>query len=310
MRLVTSTAAIPFRRADVLAPPTPAAPSLATDVEAGSRQHSWLLRLRHFWFGQTNLAPLALLRIIYGLLLIVWLLQLWPDLAAFFTDQGMMPRSQLAAFYPGLFTLLALVGQWWQVALFWAASLIVALMLLAGYRTRLACLLAFLAILSFENRNPLILDSSDYVFKVVPLWMMFTAAGDRFSIDAHLREARGERLTGYGPAFPIRVLEFQLAWIYLATGLEKWAGQTWRDGTAISYVFRLSSTFARPLAAPLAANPDLVRAFTWETLAVELAFLPLVFLAGPGRLLAVATSALLQLGILLTLNVGNFPFIM
>jgi hypothetical protein len=48
----------------------------------------------------------------------------------------------------------------------------------------------------------------------VPLWLAFTAAGDAFALDAVLRRRRG-------PAFPVRVLELQVAWIYLASGLEK-----------------------------------------------------------------------------------------
>jgi hypothetical protein len=292
------------------APPQPAVAPTVTTAGTEAPGPSALGRLREFWFGQADLAPLALLRIAYGLLLIVWLLQLWPDLASFFTDEGMMPRSELAASYPGLFTLLSLVGQWWQVALFWAGAMAVAIMLTAGYRTRLACALAFVAVLSFENRNPLMLDSSDFVFKLVPLWLTFTAAGQVHSVDAYLRKARGDQVSERGPAFPIRLLEFQIAWIYFATALEKWAGSTWLDGTAVGYVFQLSHTFARPFAAPLASSPELVRAFTWETLAVELAFLPLVFLPGPGRMLAVFATASLQLGILITLNVGNFPLIM
>ena len=274
------------------------------------RGRVWLARAREFWFGQTDLAPLSLLRIVYGLLLIVWLAQLWPDLAAFFSDEGMMPRSQLVSSYPGLPSLLMLVGQWWQVAAFWCAAVVVAVMLTVGYRTRLACLLAFVAVLSFANRNPLMLDSSDFVFKLVPFWMMFTAAAERYSIDALLRKARGETSSGRGPAFPVRLLEFQIGWIYLATALEKWPGKTWLDGTAVYYVFQLSHTFARPFAAPLASNLDLVRAFTWETLAVEVASLPLMFLPGPCRLLGMAAVVLLQLGILTMLNVGNFPLIM
>ncbi|HEX6512829.1 MAG TPA: HTTM domain-containing protein, partial [Chloroflexota bacterium] len=140
--------------------------------------------------------------------------------------------------------------------------------------------------------------------------LAFTAAGDRYSIDAWLRKGRGQEPRTAGPSFPIRLLELQLAWIYLATGLEKWAGSSWRDGTANSYVFQLSHTFARPFVAPLASYSGLVRGFTWETLAVELAFLPLVFLPGPCRLIAVSGAALLQLGILAMLNVGNFPLIM
>src|SRR5437867_2901120 len=147
-----------FKRTSLgLAPPLPALkrpPEVSSSHEPEQPRGQWLAGARQFWFGQTNMAPLSMLRIVYAVLLIVWLGQLWPDLAAFFSDEGMMPRSQLVSSYPGLLSLLILIGQTWQVEAFWCASLVVAVMLLAGYRTRLACLLAFVAVLSFQNRNP------------------------------------------------------------------------------------------------------------------------------------------------------------
>src|SRR5215207_4962664 len=100
-----------------------------------------LERLHRFWLGEIDLAPLALFRIVYGILLVNWVWQLFPNLAPFFTDEGMLPRTSLLAFHPLRFSLLNLVGIWWQVCLFWLAGLAVALMLTVGYRTRLACAL-------------------------------------------------------------------------------------------------------------------------------------------------------------------------
>jgi hypothetical protein len=89
----------------------------------------------------------------------------------------------------------------------------------------------------------------------VPLWLAFTAAGDAFALDAVLRRRRG-------PAFPVRVLELQVAWIYLASGLEKLVGSSWLDGTATSWIFELTNTYARPWAAPLASSAELVHLTT------------------------------------------------
>jgi len=74
-------------------------------------------------------------------------------------------------------------------------------------------------------------------------------------LDAVLRRRRG-------PAFPVRVLELQVAWIYLASGLEKLVGSSWLDGTATSWIFELTNTYARPWAAPLASSAELVHLTT------------------------------------------------
>ena len=265
-------------------------------------------RLRSFWVGEADIAPLALFRILYGLQLFNWFWQLLPNLNAFFTDEGIFPRRQLLAFYPERLSLLNLVGEWWQVALFWAFACVVALAVALGWRTRLACFLAFVLIVAFQWRNPLILDGSDLVFRFVPLWLMFTNAGGMWSIDA-LR--RPQPPTGRGWALPIRILELQVAWIYLATGIEKVAGALWVDGTAAYYALQLEHTFGRWWARPIAMQPVLVKLISWGTIAVELGFLPLVMIpSNLTRVLASIAAAGLHLGILVMMNVGNFPVIM
>jgi hypothetical protein len=265
-------------------------------------------RLRSFWLGEADIAPVALFRILYGLQLLNWFWQLYPNLTAFFTDDGIFPRRQLLAFHPERLSLLSLVGEWWQVALIWAFSCVVALALTVGWRTRLASFLAFVLIVSFQWRNPLILDGSDLVFRFMPLWLMFTDAGALYSIDA-LR--RPQPPTGRGWALPVRILELQVAWIYLATGIEKVGGSLWVNGTAAYYALQLEHTFGRWWARPIALQPVLVKLISWAALAVELGFLPLAMIPSRvTRIIVVVGAAGLHFGILTLMNVGNFPVIM
>ena len=269
--------------------------------------------MERFCFGETDLAPVGLFRILFGLQLFNWFWQLYPYLTAFFTDDGLLTADGLGAMRPHDFTVLAFASQPWQVHALWLLGLAAAVLLTVGYRTRLACILSFVTVSLFVGREPLILDGSDLVFRIVPLWLAFTAAGDAFALDAVLRRRRGPGPSGRGPAFPVRVLELQVAWIYLASGLEKLVGSSWLDGTATSWIFQLTNTYARPWAAPLASSAELVHLTTWGTLALELAFLPLVFLPvrfKAGRWLAIIAAAGLHLGILACMNVGNFPVVM
>ena len=265
-------------------------------------------KLRDFWLGQVDLAPVALFRILYGAQLFNWFWQLLPNLNAFFSDEGIFPRHQLIAFYPERITLLNAVGEWWQVALVWAFSCAVALAVTVGWHTRAACFLAFVLLVAFQWRNPLILDGSDLVFRFVPLWLMFTSAGDLYSLDARLRR---RATSDVGWALPVRILELQIAWIYLATGIEKLAGSLWVNGTAAYYALQLEHTFGRWWARPVATNPVLMRLISWGTIAVELGFIALAMSpSNITRVLAAIAAAGLHIGILLLMNVGNFPVIM
>lgn len=275
------------------------------------RKTSLLGGLRDFWIGRADLAPVALFRIVYGVELFNWFWQLFPNIPAFFTDEGFMPRSLLVSMFPDRFSLITGMGTWWQIAIFWAICIVVAVMVTVGWHTRTACILAFIGVASFEWRNPLLLDGSDIVFRVIPFWLALTNCGDLYSIDAAIRKARGEIVTGHGPALPVRVLELQVGWIYLMTGLEKSVGTLWKNGTATFYALQLEHTFGRSWAYPLATNPLIVSLMSWGTLVVELLFLPLTMIPTRiTRLAAVVGAALLQGGILTMMNVGNFPVIM
>src|SRR5712664_1892932 len=257
-------------------------------------------RLRDFWLGEADVAPVALFRILFGLLLFNWFWQLFPNLTAFFTDDGILPRADIAG-YPDRLSLLSLSGEWWLVAVIWAVSCVVALSLTLGWHTRLVSLLSFVLVSSFSWRDPLILDGSDLVFRLVPLWLAFTPAGDRWSVDA-LRRSGRPVVRGWG--FPIRVLELQVAWIYLATGLEKLGGIDWIQGTAAYYALQLEHTFARPWAHAFAVDPTLSHLISWYTLATELSFLVLAMIPfSATRAIAALGAAAMQLGILVLMNV-------
>jgi hypothetical protein len=265
-------------------------------------------RLRDFWFGEADIAPVALFRILFGAQLFNWFWQLFPNLTAFFTDEGILPRSVQALSDADRLSVLNVSGDWWPVAIIWAFSCAVALALMLGWRTRVMCLLAFVLVASFSWRDMLILDGSDLVFRLVPLWLGFTSAGERWSLDALGRNGSASRTTW---ALPIRILELQIAWIYLATGLEKLGGIDWIEGTAAYYALQLEHTFARPWAHAIAVDPALSHLITWFTLAVELSFLPLVMIPSTlTRAVGALAAAAMHLGIALLMNVGNFPIVM
>ncbi len=254
------------------------------------------------------MAPVALFRILFGVLLFNWFWQLFPNLTAFFTDEGILPRRELALLEPDRLSLLNLSGDWWPVAIVWVVSCVVALALTLGWHTRVMCVLSFALVSTFSWRDPLILDGSDLVFRFVPLWLAFTPAGQLWSLDARQRRD-GPAVRAW--ALPIRVLELQIAWIYLATGLEKLGGIDWIVGTAAYYALQLEHTFARPWAHAVAVDPTLSRLISWYTLAVELAFLPLAMIPSRmTRLVAAVAAAAMHFGILVLMNVGNFPLVM
>ena len=115
--------------------------------------------MRHVF--EVDLRALAALRVALGLLLIADALIRAPDLALFLTDGGFVPRDAVSAHYgtprPSLHALGGgLAWQW----LLTCATLLFAVMLALGWRTRLATLASVLLLASLPNRNPLLLRAS------------------------------------------------------------------------------------------------------------------------------------------------------
>jgi hypothetical protein len=88
-------------------------------------------------------------------------------------------------------------------------------------------------------------------------------------------------------------------------------GTLWPNGIATYYSLQLEHTFGRGWARPIATNTMLAPLMSWGTLVVELAFLPLTVLPSHlTRVIAVVLASGLHLGILVLMNVGNFPIVM
>src|ERR1700687_2248044 len=113
------------------------------------RLRSAARRMERFCFGETDLAPVGLFRILFGLQLFNWVWQFYPYLTAFFTDDGLLTAEGLGALRPHDFTVLAFASQPWQVHALWLLGLAAAVLLTIGYRTRLACVLSFVTVSLF-----------------------------------------------------------------------------------------------------------------------------------------------------------------
>jgi hypothetical protein len=191
-----------------------------------------------------------------------------------------------------------------EVALF-VVLLVASLCVVLGLFTRLACVLVFVGIASFERRNPFVFNSGDGLMRVLALYLALAPAGAALSLD-RLRTARAAVWE-----FPLRapwawrLLQVQFSILYLAAVWAKARGQSWGDGTAVSYALRVGDV--QRFAAPHFISESLIvsNLLTYGTLALELALAVLVW----NRVLrpwVLGAGVLLHLGIELTIRVGFF----
>lgn len=250
---------------------------------------------------------LAALRVALGALLVLDLALRAGDLVAFYTDAGVLPRSALAARYGSLAELSVhgLTGGPVLQAGLLAVTAAVAVALLAGYRARLAALLAFVLLTSLHIRNPLLLTAGDSLLRRLLLWGALLPLGARWSIDA--RDGDGLRSTRILSVASAGLL-LQVVIVYAVNAVVKLRGETWPAGDGLATVMRLDHLTVR-FADVIAGQPLLLEALGRTWLAMLVLAPLLVLLRGHGRTLFATMFVGAHLAMLLTMKIGVFPLI-
>jgi hypothetical protein len=260
-------------------------------------------------FG-VDLRTLALFRIGLAALILVDLALRARDLRAHYTDFGVMPREAMAdALHPAAWSLHAASGElWFQVALFCIAAGL-ALMLLAGWRTRLATAASWAMLVSVQNRNPQVLSGEDVLIVMLAFWAMFLPLGARFSVDAAGRDAAAAPPPNAYASVASAALLVQGMSMYLFSALLKSDAQWIPDGTAVYYALQLDY-FATPFALWFRQFEGLMQALTYYVWTVELVGPFLIFCPvfhRPLRLLFLCVFVTMHTGFWLCLEIGLFP---
>ncbi len=267
--------------------------------------HGWRAALRPLLGVDTR--ALAALRIGLATVLVLDLGQRLTEVQALYSDLGVLPRRALLEHLAGWDAwsiYLASGTVWWASALL-TVQLVVALALLVGYRSRLACLLSWILLASLQTRNPMVLQGGDHLIRAMLFWACFTPLGDRASLDraASGRAALDRVVLSWGSA----ALCLQVGLLYLMAAAMK-DGAAWLTGTAVHDALELEVYTSR-IGLWVLSQDALCRGLTWGSLALEWAAFPLLFLPGLGRLRVPTVVALagLQVGFGLTMNLGLFP---
>ncbi|WP_328764066.1 HTTM domain-containing protein [Haloarcula salinisoli] len=252
---------------------------------------------------------LAAFRVALALVVLVDLARRLPDVRAFYTDAGVLPRSVLATLYPGYgaVSLHALSGGLVvQLALFALAG-VAALALLVGYRTRLATVVSLVLLVSLQLRNPLVLNSGDVLLRRLLFWAAFLPLGSRWAVDSGERtnsSGATDRVVGLATAG----LLAQVVVVYLTNAVVKFRADVWLRGDAVRYAFQLDH-FTVLLGDVIAGWTPAVQFAAWLWLALLVCSPLLVVLTGRARAALVGAFAAIHAGMVVTMQLGVFPLV-
>ncbi len=197
-------------------------------------------------YASADPRSLGVFRIALGALLFEDVARRIPDLDAHYSNAGWLP-NHFALFRPmssHLFSLYHAFSTPDEVRVLFGLHLLVNLLLLIGWRTRLMHVFAAVLITSLNSRNIALENGGWVVLNLLTVWTLALPLGRRFSVDAwrrieRARDAPGSVLADAGPNAPIASLAvtallMQWAVIYAFNVVQK-DGLPWRDGSAVYY---------------------------------------------------------------------------
>ena len=292
-----------------------------------------------FFHAPRDTRACAAVRIAFAVLTLVNLAVLYPDLDLWYTEQGILPAAASKQIGPplGWSILWHLPGT--SVVVHTCFWILVGhtVLLLVGLLSRLNAAGVLVWLISFQNRNVQILDGEDFVFRLIALFLVLMPCGASWAVDAWLwrRRVQGSGFRGQGarvssqesgiaspttgvqppgshlaPAWGLRLLQIQMAVIFLAAGLHKLGTEAWFDGTALYYVSRLDDYFGKfPVPTWVFDTPWMVALLTWAVVAGEL-LVPVFVWFRETRRTALAVAVLFHLGNEWTMHLFLFHWIM
>ncbi|MFT4047468.1 MAG: HTTM domain-containing protein [Solimonas sp.] len=258
-----------------------------------------------------DLRSLALFRVAIGLLLLWCTLSAFGDLDAFWTDAGVMPRGWMIDSDSRWRLSLYLVnGQRWFVAALLLIQAGGALMFALGWRMRAASILSFVLWGSFVSRDPMVLTGGDLLLCCLLFWSLFLPLAARHSVDAALAtNAPPEK--NLHLSWATLGLLLQVMSVYFFSAVLQSGREWWPDFTAVYYALMLDRLVLPP-GRWLLDFPGLMQALSAFVYVLELAGPIVIFtpwLLRPVRFALLLLFALLQIGVLLCLRAGPFPFV-
>jgi hypothetical protein len=271
---------------------------------------------QRFFHGPCDARVCSLIRIIFALLVLIHFAVLYPDLDHFFSDAGVLPlEAALKIAHPFSLSILTWTPQTSEaIHICWWIAVAHGIALLVGFLPRLNALLVFAWIVSFQIRNDVINDGEDCLMRMLGFFLIFLPSGQCWSVDSLVRRALGNYPDGperyLAPGWGLRLMQFEMAALFMSSALIKFGGPSWLNGTALYYVSRLDDHFGRFYVPAFVFDiPWLVACITWSVLLAE-TLVPIFIWFRETRLVCLVIVVIFHLANEWTMNLFLFHWLM
>jgi predicted DCC family thiol-disulfide oxidoreductase YuxK len=273
-----------------------------------------------FWFRSSPTAPIELTRIGIGAALLVNYSLATPYLFHFWGEAGWMPLSIVFANGPDFWkqSVFFYFGARWQWVAFHSLFLLCCFCLMIGWRTSWVKWIVLVGQLSYDRRNPVLPYGVDSILACLLLILCMAPIGRAMSFDRarKVRAAKRHDLEAVLPVFRsawagacMRLIQIQMALLFLYSGLNKVRGDDWWNGDAIWLVFVTNDYYIHSVVDILAAHYWLVNIATYSTILIEIAF-PFLVWQKQTRPFLLSAAIFLHSQFALLMGMPYFSFVM
>lgn len=258
--------------------------------------------LKRFFFSPRTAHPIAALRVLLGVALLVQAFLIAPDFLELYGPDGILQSAVARAFRHSYFAFSFSEVLLTRIGIVYMASLI---FLILGAHTRLAAVSSWLChmLLVGGHFTTYGVDSFAHIFL---FYLAIFPSGAEWSWDRFSGRAAGGASSLHG--FALRVLQLHLCLIYTASGIEKALGPQWQSGEVIWRALMLP-IYQQYDFAWLAQFPGTLKMLAWGTLVLEIGY-PLFMWTRRLRPIGVVLILSLHLGISIFLGLGVFSSVM
>lgn len=256
-----------------------------------------------FFHDPTDMRIVGPFRIAYSWLLLLNVLNWAPNLQKWFGPEGMIDL-QSGKWLAGadLYSILFYADTPEKVQLCYDIFLLQVVCLLIGFLPRFQSVCVFLWFTSFEHRNLIMFDGQDNLFRMMAFFMIFLPTDRFLAVDQVIFKRPP---SGPLPPWPLRLVQFQMCYLYLSSAVEKAREGDWTRGEAIYYTARLDDFFGKyPVPEFFFHSAQWDKFICWAVIIVEIV-IPLLIWFEPTRRLCIV----LGLGLHASLQYSMFIFL-
>ena len=272
------------------------------------------------WFQDKNTIPLEVVRMGIGFLLFFNHVMCPPsDVLAFYGDSGLLSRSVFPAMNEvSGFSFFIFFEQDWQVLTFHYIFVALCFCFFVGWKTQWIKWLVLIIHLSYVNRNPLLVYGVEAVLTLLLFLLCLAPIGSALSLDRIRKVRKYKQEKGLASRLPLptseiafacrRLMQLQMAVIFVITGLNKMAGDQWRDGIAPWVAFNTYDVAFFPVGF-FADHFWIINLMAFGTVFVEIAYGFLIW-GYKTRPYLLASAVFLHFGIMILMGLYYFAAVM